>query len=69
MKKNDKIERKKNRRDYPGLWKNFKDTYKRARFFFKMLEMIAIEGNVPNRGVSFLFIGFCSMKGSEFDDT
>lgn len=50
-------------------WKNIKDTCKRARFFLEMLEILAVEGSVPNRGVSFFFIRFWSMKGSEFDDT
>lgn len=27
-----------------GLWKNSKDSCKRARFFFEVLEMLGIEG-------------------------
>ena len=72
LKKNDlKLRRKKQiiRGKWVGLWKNIKDTCKRARFFFEMLEMLAMEGSVPNKGISFLFIGFCFVKEREFDNT
>jgi len=34
-----------------GLWKNTKDTCKRAGVFFEVLEMLGIEGGIPNRGI------------------
>lgn len=34
-----------------GLWKNIKDTCKRAGVFFEVLEMLEIEGSIPNRGI------------------
>lgn len=50
-----------------GLWKNTKDTCKRAGVFFEVLEMLGIEGGIPNRGIwghveSLWVVGFYSAK-------
>lgn len=37
--------------NFVGLWKNIKDTCKRAGVFFEVLEMLEIEGSIPNRGI------------------
>lgn len=40
-----------------GLWKNIKDTCKRARFYFDMLETLEIEESGPNTGVwGYIFV-------------
>lgn len=34
-----------------GLWKNIKDTCKRARVSSEVLEVLGIEGIIPKRGI------------------
>ena len=78
LKKSLRLRRKNGRRGIRekcvGLWKNIKDTCKRARVFSEVLEMLEIEGSIPNRGIwgyveSFWVLAFHFMKGSGFDGT
>lgn len=57
-----------------GLWKNIKDTCKRARVSSEVLEVLGIEGIIPKRGIwgyidSFWVLAFHFVKGNGFDGT